>query len=70
MEKSTCHEMVSDLLRIFSCMKYLFLHFFISSKYDFHVDAERMIAKTGEMAKNICVDSYLMARKIFRRDIF
>ena len=26
-----------------------FLHFFISFKFDFHVDAERMIAKTQEM---------------------
>ena len=25
------------------------LHCFISSKYDFHVDAERMIIKTREM---------------------
>ena len=28
-----------------------FLYFFISSKYDFHVDAERIIVKTGEMYK-------------------
>ena len=33
-----------------------FLHFFISFKYDFHVDAERMIVKTREMKRNICVD--------------
>ena len=34
-----------------------FLHFFISSfRYDFHVDAERMIVKTREMEINICVD--------------
>ena len=26
-----------------------FLHFFISFKYDFHADAERMIVKTREM---------------------
>ena len=25
------------------------LHFFISSKYDFHVDAERMLLKTREL---------------------
>ena len=36
------------------CNVYLFiysfiLHFFISLKYDFHVDAERLIAKTREM---------------------
>ena len=39
---------VIDPLKIFSCMTYsfFFLHFFISSKYDFHVDAERVIAKT------------------------
>ena len=46
MEESTCHEMVTDLLKIFSCMKCLFFAVFISSKYDFHNDAERMIAKT------------------------
>ena len=49
---------------------FLFLHFFISSKDDFHVDAERMIAKTWEASKIICVDSYLVARNIFRRDIY
>ena len=27
----------------------VFLHFFISSKYDFHVDAERMAVKRQEM---------------------
>ena len=47
--------MVIDLLKIFSCMKCLFLHFFISSKCDIHVDAERMIAKAWEMSKSICV---------------
>ena len=36
------------------------LHFFISSKYDFHVDAVRMIVKTGEMLRNICVDGLKM----------
>ena len=28
------------------CFLLSFIHFFISSKYDFHVDAERMIVKT------------------------
>ena len=51
-------------------MKCLFFHFFISSKYDFHVDTERMIAKTWKMSKIISVDSYLMAWKIFGRDIY
>ena len=46
MEESTYHEMVIDLLKIFMSMKCLFLHFSISSKYDFHIDAERMIAKS------------------------
>ena len=31
------------------CLFILFLHFFISFKYDLHVDAERMIVKTLEM---------------------
>ena len=30
------------------CLFFLF-HFFIGFKYDFHVDAERMIDKTQEM---------------------
>ena len=32
------------------------VHFFISFKYDFHVDADRMIVKTREMQRNICVN--------------
>ena len=31
-------------------MKCLFLHFFISFKHDFHVDAESMIVRTREMS--------------------
>ena len=51
MEESTCHEMVIYLLQRLSSMLcfvvlVFFLHFFISSKYDFQVDAERMIVKT------------------------
>ena len=34
----------------------ILFYFFISSKYDFHVDAERMIAKSWEMSRIICVD--------------
>ena len=47
MEKSTCHDIVIYLSQRFSSMLWVFgfLHFFISSKYDFHVDAERMIVK-------------------------
>ena len=33
MEESICHEMVIDLLKRFSCMKCVFLHFFVSFKY-------------------------------------
>ena len=36
---------------------FFFVHVFISSKFDFHVDAERMLVKTREMLRNICVDS-------------
>ena len=51
MEESTCHKMVIWLLKRFSCMKCLFfLHFFISFKRDFHVDAESMIVRTHEMS--------------------
>ena len=46
--------MVIDLFKRFGCMKCLFLHFFISSKYGFHV--ERMIANFCEMPRIICVD--------------
>ena len=56
MEEITCHEMVIDLLKRLSCMKCLFLHIFISFKYDFHVDAEKMIVRTREMSRNIYVD--------------
>ena len=52
MEESTCHEIVIHYRRdIVVCYLYLFifLHFFISIEYDFHVDAERMIVKTREM---------------------
>ena len=31
------------------CVFIFLLRFFISFKYDFHVDAERMIVKTREM---------------------
>ena len=57
MEESTCHKMVIVFLKRFVCMKCLFfLHFFISFKYDFYVDAERMIVRTREMSRNNCVD--------------
>ena len=52
MEESTCHEMVIHLSQsLVACLVLLydFWHFFIISKYDFHVDAERMIVKTREM---------------------
>ena len=44
MEESTCRDMVIDLLK-FSCMK-CFFALFMNSKYDFYVDAERIVAKT------------------------
>ena len=48
MEESTCHEMVISLSQRFSSTFYFvaLLHFFISFKYEFHVDAVRMIVKT------------------------
>ena len=51
MEEITCHGMVINLSQRFSSMLCLFyfLYFFISFKYDFHVDDERMIFKTREM---------------------
>ena len=74
MEESTCHEMVIDLLKRFSCMKCLFLHFSFSSKYHFHFNAERIIAinpeKCQEISASIFKKKNLMARKIFRKDIY
>ena len=52
MKESTCHEMVIHLLQRLSsmlCFFVIFLHFFISFKYDFHVEAERMIVKMRAM---------------------
>ena len=55
MEESTRHEMVNiHLSQRFSSFFWGGgglggVHFFISFKYDFHVDAERMIVKTREM---------------------
>ena len=54
MEESACREMVIFLTQRFSNI--LFFSLFISLKYDFHVDAERMIVKTREMKSDICVD--------------
>ena len=34
----------------------MFFALFISSKYEIHIDAERMIVKTREMQRTICVD--------------
>ena len=45
MEESTCHEMVSSIAKISQYVMGV-LYFFISFKYDFHVEAERMIVKT------------------------
>ena len=51
MEESTCDEMVIHLSqRLSSVLCLIFLHFFISLKYDFYDDAERMIVK---MRKNV-----------------
>ena len=48
MEERTCYEMVLNLWQRFSSML-CFFHFCISSKYNFHVNAERMVVKTLEM---------------------
>ena len=65
--------MVIQLSQRFSsmlCLLIYFLHFFISFKYDFHVDAVRMIVKTREMLRNICVDDLkkCMTRCLFRME--
>ena len=44
MEESKCHGMIINLSQRFSCILCLFfVHLFISFKYDFYVDSERMI---------------------------
>ena len=59
MEEGTCHEMVIDILKSFSCMNCLYLHFFISFKNDFQVDVERMINEpVHEISNNsVCATS-------------
>ena len=47
-----------------------FLHFFISFKYDFHVNAERIPRYVKKYLRRFFFKTYLMARKIFRRDIY
>ena len=46
--KSTCHAMVIYMSQRFSIML-CFFHFFLSFKYDFYVDAEKMIVKMREI---------------------
>ena len=41
------------------CFLFNILHFFISSKYDFHVDDEIMIAKMREKCKEISASMVL-----------
>ena len=58
MEEITCHVMVIHLSQKFNSMLFFsfFIFFFNSFKCDFDVDAERMIVKTREMYRYICVD--------------
>ena len=63
MEESTCHEMVIYLPQRFSsmlCCCFFFLGggctFSLVLNMIFHVDADRMIVKTREMQRNICVN--------------
>ena len=44
---------------------FIFLHFFISFKHDFHVDAESMIEREKIISANIFD---FTARKFFRRE--
>ena len=65
MEESTCHEMIIDLLKRFSCMKcFNFLHFSISFKYDFHVDAERIIVKCQQISASMVLKNLFYGAKI------
>ena len=45
----------------------IFLHVFISFKYDFHVDAERMIVKTKKY-RSRWLKKKRIARYLFRRE--
>ena len=55
MEESACHEMVIFIYRRDFVVCYVYFHFFffcifsLSFKYEFHVDADRMIVNTREM---------------------
>ena len=51
MEESTWHEMVIRLSQKFISMLSVLLALFNSFKYDFYVDAERMIVKTRIVKK-------------------
>ena len=53
MEESTCHEMIIDLLKKLLYEMFNFLHFFISFKYDFHVDAERIIVNCQQLSASM-----------------
>ena len=62
MEESTCHEMIIDLLKRFRCMKCLIFCTFslvlnmifpLTLKYDFHVDAERIIVKCQQLSASM-----------------
>ena len=68
MKESTCHEMVIHLSQRFSSMLclFLFLQFFvISFRYDFHVDAGRMIVKARYRRRWLKKGT---ARYLFRRE--
>ena len=47
---------------------FIFLHFFISLKHDFHVDAECIIVRTREMSIISANIFDFTTRKFFRRE--
>ena len=51
--ESTCHEMVINRFKRFSCMNCSLFAFFINK-----CESERMIARAREVSRNICIGGF------------
>ena len=65
-EESTCHEMIIDLLKRFICTKCLIFCTFSFNifKYDFHIDAERIIVKYQQLSASMVLKIWFYGAKI------
>ena len=68
MEESTGHEMIIHLSQRFSRVMFIFFVNFVSFKYDFLVDAVRVIVKIKKYLPRWFRKIYCMARYLFRRE--